>query len=371
MEKILTQVSENLSLDVAKIVTEVMPMGHICVCHLSKDKRLAQKAVKEIGEFEYKITYVEYPDEVNCDSESAQDIVNCDDDVRLFLGVGGREIAYLLSKACEKRQLQYALVTASPFIYGVGYALNGAKPIKLLIDKDGKDSYEDYSKCVSIILAHRVALWEKKYIHYMMGIQDYAALNSEQNILDRIIGDGNMSDADKLFSGMLEYANVYDTPYKSSVEILAQLIEHISLTNDRGESSLLASIGLIKYFKTVMSIEECMLIPPSDISTRCRALAKILGADISDIIGMVKDRKFQSKWLYIHNEYREEMLKEIEELDLKLPRIIKSAKRFMPDVGYHFGEDYDSNGIIQLIYNLSPIVHECSPIAMAEVLFGD
>ncbi|MDE5654328.1 MAG: hypothetical protein K2I46_01805 [Clostridia bacterium] len=371
MEKFLTQVSENLSSDVAKVVTDVMPMGHICVCYLSKDKELVQKAIKEISEFEYKVTYVEYPDGVVCDGESAKDIIECADDVRLFLGVGGREITTLLCMACEKRPLLYALITDSPFLYGVGYALKGATPIKLLIDRAGKNNFEDFAKCVGAILAHRVALWEKKYIHYMVGIQDYAKLKRERDLLDGIIGDGNMLDADKLFSGILEYAQIFDAPYKSSVEILAELIENINLTNDRGESMLLAGIALVKYFKAIMSIEECMLIPPSDVSSRCRALAKILGIDVSDVINLVKDRKFQSKWLYIHNEYREDMLKEIEELDSKLPNIIKSAKRFMLDVGYHLGEDYECNSIIQLIYNLSPIVHECSPIAMAEVLLGE
>ena len=83
------------------------------MCYLSKDKELVQKAVKEISEFEYKITYVEYPDEVVCDNESAQDIVESGDDVRLFLGVGGREIADLLCIACEKRSLLYAIITNS------------------------------------------------------------------------------------------------------------------------------------------------------------------------------------------------------------------------------------------------------------------
>ncbi|MDE5756361.1 MAG: hypothetical protein K2I23_04655 [Clostridia bacterium] len=370
MEKFLTQVSENISSDVAKIVADIMPMGHICVCYLSRDKALAQKAVKEVSEFEYKITYVEYPDEVVCNSESALDIANSPDDVRLFLGVGGREIAALLCRACEMRPLQYALVTNSPFLYGTGYALKGVFPIKLLIDKDGKDDFADYAKCVGAILAHRVALWEKKYIHYMMGIQDYARLKAEQDLLDSLIGDGQMSDTAKLFNGTLEYAKLYDAPYKPSVEILAELIEHVNLTSDRGESMLLAAIALVKYFKAIVSIEEYSLITPADVSVRCRALAKILDTDVSDLIAMVKDRKFQSKWLYIHYEYRQDLLKEIEDLDAKLLNIIKSAKRFMPDVGYHLGDDYDCNGIIQLIYNLSPIVHECSPIAMADSLLG-
>ncbi|MDE6372403.1 MAG: hypothetical protein K2L61_02555, partial [Clostridia bacterium] len=366
MEKFLTQVSENISSDVAKTIADVMPMGHICVCYLSGDKALAQKAIEEVSEFEYKITFVEYPDEVICNDESALDIVNCDDDVRLILGVGGREIANLLCRACEKRPLQYALVTDTPFLYGVGYALKGGyAPIKLLIDKDGKDGFGDYAKCVGAILAHRVSLWEKKYVHYMMGVQDYASLKAEQDLLDGIIGDGQMSDTARLFDGMLAYAKVYNSPYKSSAEVLAELIEHVNLTTDRGESLLLAGIALVKYFKSVMSIDEYSLIAPADVSSRCRALAKILGANVSDFIGMVKDRKFQSKWLYIHDEYRQDMLKEISELDAKLLNIIKSAKRFMPDVGYHLGEDYDCNSIIQLVYNLSPIVHECSPIAMA------
>lgn len=370
MEKFLTQVSDNISFDVAKMIADIMPMGHICVCYLSADKELAQKAVKDVSEFEYKITCVEYPDEVILNSDSALDIVNCADDVRLFLGVGGREITTLLCKACEIRPLQYAVVTNSPFLYGVGYAIKGAYPIKLLIDKDGKADFGDHAKCVGAILAHRVALWEKKYVHNMVGIQDYAILKAEQDLLDSIIKDGVMPDADKIFDGMLEYAKIYRATYKPSVEILAELTEHVNLTRDRGESMLLAGIALVKYFKAIMSIEEYALITPADIASRCRALSKILDADVSDFIGMVKDRKFQSKWLYIHCEYRLDMLKEIEELDAKLPNIIKSAKRFMPDVGYHLGDDYDCNSIIQLIYNLSPIVHECSPIAIADALLG-
>ena len=241
------QVSENLSSDVANTVADIMPMGHICVCYLSGDKQLAQKAIEEVSEFEYKITCVEFPDEVICNDESALDIVNCDDDVRLFLGVGGREIASLLCKACKKRPLTYALVTNSPFLYGVGYALKGGQmPIKLLIDKDGKDGFGDYAKCVGAILAHRVSLWEKKYIYYMTGIQQYASLKAEQDLLDGIIGDGQMSDTARLFDGMLAYAKLYDEPYKSSAEILAELIEHVNLTSDRGESMLLAGIALVK-----------------------------------------------------------------------------------------------------------------------------
>ena len=46
----------------------------------------------------------------------------------------------------------------------------------------------------------------------MIGIQDYAKLKYEQDLLDGIIGDGQMSDADKLFNGILEYAKIYDSP---------------------------------------------------------------------------------------------------------------------------------------------------------------
>ena len=38
-----------------------------------------------------------------------------------------------MGKACEKRAMQYAIITDSPFLYGVGYALtpNRQTPIKL------------------------------------------------------------------------------------------------------------------------------------------------------------------------------------------------------------------------------------------------
>ena len=373
MEKFITQISDNIPADVAKLVSDIMPMGHICVCYLGKDKEFAQRALSEISQFEYKITQIEYPDDTVCNEDTAQDIVNCDDDARLFLGIGGRTIVSLMGKACEKRAMQYAIITDSPFLYGVGYALtpNRQTPIKLLIDKFCKKDYSDYARCIGAVLAHRVALWEKKYVFHMLGIQQNAKLKAEETVLSEIIGDGNIDDKDKLFDGIVAYAQISDCEFRSSVEIAAELIEYTNLTFDRGESLLLAAIALVKYFKAIMSIEEYRLIIPADTSVRCRSLSKLLGADVSELIGAVKNRKFEGKWLYIHTEYREDMLKELEELDGKLINIIKSAKRFMPDVGYHFGDDYDSDSIIKILYNLSPLTHECSPIAIADALLGD
>ncbi len=117
-----------------------------------------------------------------------------------------------------------------------------------------------------------------------------------------------------------------------------------------------------------MSVEDFHLTIPIDISLKCRRLSKLLGVDISEIIGGVKDRKYQGKWLYIHSEYREDLLAEVLSLEEKSKNIIKSAKRFMPDVGYHLGEDFDSNYLIELIYNLSPITDDCSLVTMADIL---
>ncbi|MDE5616177.1 MAG: hypothetical protein K2I78_00130, partial [Clostridia bacterium] len=105
-----------------------------------------------------------------------------------------------------------------------------------------------------------------------------------------------------------------------------------------------------------------------DISPKCRRLAKLLGTDISEIISKVQNRKYQGKWLYIHSEYREDLLAEVLSLEEKSKKIIKSAKRFMPDVGYHLGEDFDSNYLLELVYNLSPLTDDCSLVTMADIL---
>ena len=60
--------------------------------------------------------------------------------------------------------------------------------------------------------------------------------------------------------------------------------------------------------------------------------------------------------------------KEIKKLESKLPAIIRSAKRFMPDAGYHLSEEYDSNMLIQAVYNLSPLTDDCSPVSIADCL---
>lgn len=370
MEKFAVQVCEDIPAQIVKIVEDIMPMGHIGVCYLSKDKQLAQKAVSAVKESEYKITYIEFPDGSVSDEETIKEIVNSADDIRLFVGAGGREIAGILGKACETRQCGYALTTASPFIYGVGYAFEkGCRaPIKLIIDAEELNRADDYGQCVGAILAHRLALWEKKYVSQMLGVYDGGKLKARQILLDGIIGEGDMSDKAKVFDGLLRFAKAYESDFLSSVEIVARLIEYSALTNVRGESLLIAAIALIKYFKAIMSIKEYRLLIPSDMSARCLTLSKLSGIDVSEIIQAIRGRQFQNKWLYIHAEYREDMLKELEEIESKLVKIIKSAKRFMPDVGYHLSEDYDSSVILRILYNVSPLTHECSPLSMAEYL---
>lgn len=197
---------------------------------------------------------------------------------------------------------------------------------------------------------------------------DENLLLEEENILDAIIGDGVMNDRKKLFDGIMRYAATDIQQFKSSHFVMTKLLKELSLSSSIGDCRLLSAITLLKYFKTVLSVEDFHLTIPIDISSKCRRLSKLLGVDISEIIGGVKDRKYQGKWLYIHSEYREDLLGEVLSLEEKSKNIIKSAKRFMPDVGYHLGEDFDSNYLIELIYNLSPLTDDCSLVTMADIL---
>lgn len=369
MEKFKIQVCENTPEEIAKVVESIMPMGHIGVCCTSGDKEFAQKAMSGIKEFEYKLTYIEYPDGSVDDENTVADIVGAPDDIRLFVGIGNRNISSILGNACAKRNTPFLMVTRSPFLYGVGYGLSTpALPMQVFVDNSVYNARDDYASCIGAILAHRVGLWEKKYVYQMLGKYDYANIKREQDMLDGIIGGGEMADKAKIFDGILEYANSSADCFISSADVLADLIERCLLTSSHGESLLISAAALLKYFKAIMSVKDARLLIPDDLSSGCTALAKMSGMDMSEIIDCVKGRNFQSKWLYIHSEYREDMLAELDALDSKLLKIIKSAKRFMSDVGFHLSEEYDSGLILNLLYNLAPLTHECSPISMASYL---
>ncbi|MDE5548825.1 MAG: hypothetical protein K2J13_01085, partial [Clostridia bacterium] len=150
--------------------------------------------------------------------------------------------------------------------------------------------------------------------------------------------------------------------------IMTRLLGELALTSNVGDCRLLSAITLLKYYKTVLSVEDYYLTIPLDISPKCRRLSKLMGVGISDIISKVQGRNYEPKRLYIHSEYREDLLAEVLSLEEKSKKIIKSAKRFMADVGYHLGDDFDSNYLIEIIYNMSPLVDECSIITMADIL---
>lgn len=376
MEEFLIDVCRQTATRLAAECKNFMPMGHIGICCRSKDRAYAENLTKEICQFDYKITFIEYPDDVEINYENAKDIINADAGIRLFVAIGDRIVAGMTAISSAFRDMEYILVANSPNLYGVGYALDEASgvkcqvksPLAVLQDAETLGNREEYAQCVGIILGHCVESIEKKYVGYLTGRFDERKLNAEQQELNDVVGDGDMSDRRLIAEGMVRYARLKKEPFESSVAVLSKLIEDICLTNNRGESRLLAAIALIKYFKSILSVDNYCLSVPADVSNKCRRLAKITGQDISDIIKRVQNRNFQPKWLYIHGEYRQDMLAEVVGLEDKLGKIIKSAKRYMSDVGYHLGDDYDSNIIIELIYNLSPLTDECSLVAMADYL---
>ena len=373
MEKYFTQTSDDICESVAKECTAVMPGGHVGVCCQSKDREYAERVVSGISEFEYKITFIEYPDGVEANIETALDIVNAYDDIRFFIGVGDSVIASMIATASLSRYIQYILISTSPDINGVGYDIicennQATSPMRVYVDKNTLESPYPYADLVSSIFAHRVELIEKKYIHYLSRRFDDKKLLDEEKLLDSIIADGDMSDRERIFDGIMRYSLLEREKFSSATSLMTRLLSEACLTTNIGDCRLLSAIALVKYFKAVFSADDYYLSIPLDISPKCRRLSKIMGVDVSDIIAKTQNRKYEGKWLYIHGEYREDLLEEVTALEEKSKKIIKSAKRFMADVGYHLGEDFDSNTIIEIIYNLSPIVDDCSIVSMADVL---
>lgn len=374
MEKYLTLTSDNIQESVAKECSAVMPGGHVGFCCQSKDRAYAESVADGISRFEYKVTFIEYPDGVEVSPDTVLDVVHSEDDIRFFVGVGDRVIASMLAEATKSRDMEYVLVSTSPDVNGVGYDIDckdedkATSPRCVFVDRNILDCPYPYADVVSSIFSHRVELIEKKYIHYLSRRFDEKKLAEEEKLLDSIIADGNMSDRKRIFEGIVQYSSLDREKFNSSNAIMTNLLGELALTASVGDCRLLSAITLLKYYKTILSVEDYYLTIPLDISPKCRRLSKLMNVGISDIISKVQDRKYEPKWLYIHSEYREDLLAEVLALEEKSKKIIKSAKRFMADVGYHLGDDFDSNYLIEILYNMSPLTDECSLVAMADIL---
>ncbi|MDE5616949.1 MAG: hypothetical protein K2I78_04095, partial [Clostridia bacterium] len=213
MEKYLTEASNNIRESVADACSAVMPGGHVGVCCQSKDREYAQSVVEGIPSFEYKITFIEYPDGVEANDDTATDIVKADDDIRFFVGVGDAVIASMLARATLRRDIQYILVTNSPDIDGVGFCIDcdgksqkATAPAQVFVDASILDCPYPYADLVASIFSRRVSLIEKKYVNYLSRRFDENKLLKEETILDGIIADGMMNDRKKLFDGIMKYA---------------------------------------------------------------------------------------------------------------------------------------------------------------------
>lgn len=377
MDNLNIKISTEISKDLTKRTSEIMPSGRICVCCTSDDLDYAKSVISDISSFDYDISFIEYPDATVPDDENIMDVVESDEDIRLFVGVGGRVVAELLARACAIRESEYIFVANTPDLYGVAYSLGKVEPFEnsevkpphiLYVDENCTQGKKGYASLVGIILGHAVELFEKEYINRLSGRFDEHKLEDEKALLYGIISSGDMSDRKRLLENEIRLSKCEREEFCSAQRVLVKLIEDMSLVSDRGESSLLAAVTLIKYFKAVLSVEEANLTLPSDLSEKCRNVSKLVGTDMSEIIKRVEKRTFHPEWLFVHREYREDMLKEIKKLESKLPAIIRSAKRFMPDAGYHLSEEYDSNMLIQAVYNLSPLTDEASIVSVADCL---
>lgn len=377
MDNFNIEISKEINKDLAKQISEIMPGGRMCVCCVSGDVDYAKSVMQEISSFDYDITFIEYPDDVVPDEENVLDIVESDEDVRLFIGVGGRTIAELLARACAIRESEYVLVANTPDLYGVAYSLGDTAPFEkhniknprvLLVDERCTQSKKGYSSLVGIILGHAVEVFEKEYINRLSGRFDEKKLEDEKALLYGIIANGDMTDRNRLLQSEIRISKCEREEFCSAQSVLAKFIEEISLVNDRGESSLLAAVTLVKYFKAVLSVEEGNLTVPADLCEKCRNISKISGKDMSEVIKRVEKRTFHPEWLFVHREYREDMLKELKKLESKLPAVLRSAKRFMADAGYHLSQEYDSNMLIQAVYNLSPLTDDESILSVADCL---
>lgn len=375
MEKYITQTTSNIQSELKDACKDYMPNGHIGICCLTKDREYAQKIVQQL-DFDYKLTFIEYPDEVYPDKENAIDIIQSQEDIRLFVGIGGERIATLLAISSQQRQMEYILVANTPNMYGIGYGLGQTQifdtyipsvPRIVLIDGEACDKKSDYAECVAIFLGHAVELIEKEYINIMCDKFDVAKLNQEKALIDRILND-DLTDKKKVLEYMLEYCDLQREEFLSSQKIVAKLIEEISLDDKIQNSWLLGAITLIKYLKSILKVENSYLNVPVDIAGKCRNISKLTGESMSKILSYVENKKYLPEWIHIHREYRQDFLDKILSLEGKLKGIIKTAKRYMPDCGYELGEEFDSNMFIQAVYNMSPLADECSIIAIADYL---
>ncbi|MDE6614100.1 MAG: hypothetical protein K2K24_01180, partial [Clostridia bacterium] len=245
MEKYLTEKCDNIKESVAKECGAVMPGGHVGVCCQSKDRAYAESVVEGISRFEYKVDFIEYPDGVESNSDTALDIVNSDDDIRFFVGVGDRVVASLLATASTTRQVEYVLIATSPDISGVGYDIEcddeskAIAPRRVFVDVNILDNPYPYADVVGSIFSHRVELIEKKYIHYLSRRFDEKKLKNEEKLLDRIIADGDMSERARIFDGIMEYAALDREKFNSSNAIMTRLLGELALTSNVGDCRLL------------------------------------------------------------------------------------------------------------------------------------
>ena len=234
MEKFLIEISDNISEKVAKECNEFMPSGHIAVCCTTKDLDYAKSVTEKINTFDYEITFIEYPDDVVIDDESVLDIVESQENIRFFIGIGGREIATLLSKATTLREFEYILVSNTPDIYGVGYAIGKTEafeeyqfimPKALYIDSNCVSKKEGFASLVGIILGHAVEIFEKEYINKMNGKFQENLLSIEKQKIYDMIGNGDMCDRKKLLEQIVDFCNTERQEFCSSQKVMTKLLE--------------------------------------------------------------------------------------------------------------------------------------------------
>ena len=365
------KMSDNVNLYDA--VRDVIKGGHILAVYSESDAIYAENLLRCLVR-EYRITKKVLPTNIDNDMSIVDDIMRCDDDVRLVISFGGNNMLECTKVATTMMGLGHIIVLTTPLMLrGESTYIfeNGMLKLRSTVSP----------KCV---LRDNANLARRAGIEYVLADMSECMLDAFDEVYKGVLGGKGVVEKDRL-DNILHIMNSTDEGNRQAIiestlnvkppreSITSYIAYEMSRSSDSGRDAHSYKYGLaytiLLLYKGYIECDGDDLLYPPDIVDSARRISKMYDIDISPLVlgYKVMGASEYMRMRHITHEYREELLAMLDRCIATMEHVSRVYRRVSKDAGYAMYNDVSLDSLLESIGLFSICEGENTPIRLMKV----
>ncbi|MGN0771568.1 MAG: iron-containing alcohol dehydrogenase [Christensenellales bacterium] len=355
-------VGEDKIMSIAQVCREFLSDGFVAVCCMQNCLDYAEKVENLLKNGGYIVKLVCFADDTLACKESAQDLIDLKENVRLIVSIGGGSIAQLAKYAAKERNNQHVHVmtctTTADILSGRCFFDQRVNPPSAVIYDPKFCKQSDvmigagYGEICSYLLRDIDVRWACR-----LGVNNSCGyvLDMIYSTVQEYIDEFKYSDSKDLLTAKTLL----------NIGLLSQLLQEETTLCDRcvhllegmteldpmpwGIKAMIVSAALISWYKSCFKAPESNLMIGFDRNEAALELCRSMGFDSVSVLTAVGSLEYKKQWSWVLKEYRAEVADDAMLAYTVMMRCVRQFRRIFGDAGYFLSEYLDSDVLLDVI----------------------